>query len=141
MKQYPSNYTKENIFENLKNISQIRDEDVEEYNQTQRKLSYNQGFYPKVREVSANTALGPTDYMLDVDTSAGSVTIILPTARGIGRQVLKVAKNDAANTLTVDGNGKDINGSGTCAWTQQYRCYEFTFLPVADEWRITASFL
>lgn len=63
------------------------------------------------------------DDVITVDTSAGTRTITLPTAASSTGHCYWVYKMNAANTLTVDGNGAElINGSATLSTTTQYAC-------------------
>lgn len=72
-------------------------------------------------EKSGAYTMVATDYMVLVDTTAGNVTITLPTAVGIAGTVYVIKKKVAGNTLTIDGNGAEtIDGSATVSLTTQY---------------------
>ncbi len=76
------------------------------------------------RRITASEAVQPSDDLLLVDTSAGSVTLTLPAASTVRGQWFEVKKLTAANTLTLDPAGSEtIDGAATLAWTAQYQCY------------------
>lgn len=89
------------------------------------------GFFP-IKEVSSDTTLVTADRIVDVDSSGGSITINLPPLAA--RAWLVVIKNDAANTVTLDGDGNEtINGSATLALTSQWEWA--LVVGLASEWR------
>jgi hypothetical protein len=67
------------------------------------------------RIVSANYQVVYADYGIDVDASGGAVTITLPAAvKLVLGEVHVISKFDATlNTVTIDGNGKLIDGAAT----------------------------
>jgi len=83
-----------------------------------------------VRSVTANTTItsttGPNsghDYLLLVDSSSIAITVTLPSdsSRETGRSYYIADNGNAAtNTITVNGNGKNISGSTTYTITQDY---------------------
>lgn len=79
-----------------------------------------------VTTVTETTTLGSAHYTVLVDATAGAVTINLPSAAsaysaGRGR-IYQIKKIDAANTVTVDGNGAEtIDGQATLALTAQWQ--------------------
>lgn len=136
LKRYPS-FTNEMLsMQDLRRISQLRDEDAAIITALRNESTYKQAFYPNVREVSADTDVGKFDYHIEGDTTAGGITITLPNDETIGCRVVVVSKKVAANTITVDGNGKNINGAATHAVTTLHKCHGFQYMPIADEWRI-----
>jgi hypothetical protein len=87
--------------------------------------------------VSASTLLGTlTPFTLvQVDTSAGNVTLTLPPALAVRGFEIKIKKMTAANTVTVDGDGAEtIDGAATLAWTTQYQ--SFTLVSDGTGWSI-----
>ena len=73
------------------------------------------------------------DTQIDVDTTAGDVTITLPSAAThIGKEI-HVIKTAAANTVTVAAADL-INGSATFSWTSQWQ--SMTFAANGTTWRI-----
>jgi hypothetical protein len=74
-----------------------------------------------------------TDYLVLGDTTAGSFSILLPAAPTTG-DTYCVKKTVAANTLTFDGNGANIDGAATIAITTQYTSYTVSYN--GTEWSI-----
>jgi hypothetical protein len=62
-----------------------------------------------------------TDYLVKGDTTSAGFSITLPASPATN-QIFRIKKIVAANTLTIDGNGKNIDGSGTLAITTQWEC-------------------
>jgi hypothetical protein len=60
---------------------------------------------------------------VNVDATAGAVTITLPTAVGItGRRYMVRKSDSSANAVVVDGDGSEtINGATTYSLTSQYQ--------------------
>lgn len=73
------------------------------------------------------------DTLIIGDTTAGSFSVLLPAAPTTG-QTFMVKKSVAANTLTIDGNGKNIDGAATVAITARYTSY--TVVYNGTEWSI-----
>ena len=89
----------------------------------------------EVQDVTADTTpvLAAYNTQIDVDTTAGNVTITLPdVAKSIGRRV-EVTKIVAANTLTL-ASADLIDGSASVAWTSQWQ--SMTVVSRGDTWRI-----
>lgn len=75
-----------------------------------------------------------TDQAIDVNTTGGNITIRLPATPG-GYRILFIARTSAgANTLTVDGNGNNINGAATYLIPVQYQAILIIFN--GTEWRV-----
>lgn len=67
-----------------------------------------------VRTVSTNYTALASDYMIGVDTTAGNVTVTLPTAASAVGQAYVVKKVAGANNAVIDGNGAEtIDGAAT----------------------------
>lgn len=139
LKSYPSFLSDKTLMEDLRRVSQLRSDDADIVRSLQDSISYKQAHYPNVREVSASTSVGKFDYHIEGDTTAGSITVTLPNDEKIGCRVIVVSKKVSANQITVDGNGKNINGSATHNITAHYACHGFHYLPTAGEWRILWS--
>jgi hypothetical protein len=75
----------------------------------------------------------PTDYAVDGDASGGSFSVKLEATPVTG-QIHVLSKATAGNTLTLDGNGKNINGAATQPLTVQYTSYTVQYN--GTEWRI-----
>lgn len=84
--------------------------------------------------VSGTATFGNVHNVLTVDTSAGNVTITLPTVGANAGKTITIVKTSAANTLTVDGAGALISGSATEAWTAAYDTR--TIYDATTEWLI-----
>ncbi len=138
MREYPTNLSPEDF---NRYVSQLRTEDIAEFNRNVQRQHFDNGFYPKSRVVSSNTTLGLVDYMVDVDTSGGDVTVTLPDVKGIRNKVVVIAKSKAGNTLTIDGGSKNINGSATLSVTTQFWSYNLQFIQDANEWRVISAYL
>jgi hypothetical protein len=95
----------------------------------------NQRVMWRDRRVTASEAVQPSDDIVLVDTTAGSVTLTLPAAATVRGQWYEFKKLVAANTLTLDpANAETIDGAATLAWTTQYQCY--TVYSDGTEWWI-----
>lgn len=139
LKPYPSFTASEVSVDDMRRISQLRSNDADIVRSLQDSVSYKQAHYPNVREVAADTTVGKFDYHIDGDTTAGSITITLPNDETIACRVIVISKKVSAHQITVDGNGKNINGSATHSLTAHYACLGFHYLPAAGEWRILWS--
>lgn len=64
----------------------------------------------KVRTVTSNATLGPSDRTVYVDTSGGVVTVYLQPDPKQGQTCIVKKITSNANAMTVDGNGKTIEG-------------------------------
>lgn len=79
------------------------------------------------------TLAAGTDYLVIGDTTGGSFSLLLPATPTTGDSYA-VKKSVAANTLTLDGNGKNIDGAATIAITSQYISYSVIYN--GTEWSI-----
>lgn len=136
LKSYPSFLSDKTLMEDLRRVSQLRSDDADIVRSLQDSISYKQAHYPNVREVSASTSVGKFDYHIEADTTSGNITVTLPNDEKIACRVIVISKKVAANQITVDGNGKNINGSATHAITALHKCHGFQYMPSAGEWRI-----
>lgn len=88
-----------------------------------------------VTEKTANYTAATTDTVILCDATAGAFTITLPTAVGNTGKVFEIKKIDAANDVTVDGDGTETIDDGTTAvLTVQYEA--ITIVSDGDEWFI-----
>jgi len=84
---------------------------------------------------TATYAVVSTDHLLYADTSGGGFTFTLP-ASPVAGEAHTFKKIASANTLTIDGDGIDIDGSATLAMTGlQARSIQFD----GTEWWIVAG--
>lgn len=71
--------------------------------------------------LSSNTTLDDTYYTVLVNSTSGNITITLPTAAGNANRVYVIKKIDASgNTVTIDGNGVNIDGAATKVISTQW---------------------
>lgn len=64
--------------------------------------------------ITATATIKPVPHTILADTTAGAITLNLPTAASMKGQRLRTIKTAGANTLTWDGNGAEtIDGSAT----------------------------
>lgn len=77
--------------------------------------TYNSGVFP-ITSTAANLTLTAANYTVLVDTTAGNVTILLQASPSTGR-IFNVKKTATVNTLTISGNGVNIDGTPTVAIT------------------------
>lgn len=85
------------------------------------------------RRVTASESVQPSDDILLVDTTGGSVTLTLPAAGTVRGQWFVVKKLVAANTVTLDGaSAETIDGAATLAFTTQYQAV--TIYSDGTEW-------
>lgn len=78
----------------------------------------------------------PSDFSIFADTSSRSFTIYLPDATTNRGREIEIVKTSASNTLTVDGNGSNINGAATATYTTNYSKAKFKSNGI--QWYITA---
>lgn len=72
--------------------------------------------WPEIIIKSANYSLSPTDYTVVLDTTLGDITVNLPASPS-PNQICNLKKIATAHTLTVNGNGKQIDGSSSTTIT------------------------
>jgi hypothetical protein len=73
------------------------------------------------RTIAAHATVQDSDYFIRVDATAGAVTVTLPPAARWAGIALVIKKLDAANNVTIDGNGsEEIDGATTDVLTTQY---------------------
>jgi hypothetical protein len=73
----------------------------------------------RLRPISSDITINPGDLAL-VDVSSSAVTVSLPSIHAQGDQVIVKQGASTANTLTVDGNGTNIEGVSTATLTGAY---------------------
>lgn len=74
-----------------------------------------------------------TDDVITGDTTGGSFSILLPPAPTTGDHYY-IKQIAAANTLTLDGNGKTIDGAASIGMATQYEFYHVVY--TGTEWSI-----
>lgn len=78
----------------------------------------------RITGASSPYSVATNDYLIECDTTSGSITVNLPdVTENIGR-ILAIKKIIAANTMTLDGSGaQTIDGAATVAATTQWACF------------------
>lgn len=101
------------------------------------KFVYNRGRRRNVTTVTGTYAVLATDDYIAVTTLAAPFTITLPTGATVGDtyEVKDATGNAGTSTITIDGNGANIDGASTFAMTQPYASAVFTFLN--GQWSVT----
>jgi len=97
----------------------------------------NQNIYSTKTIVSGNTTLTNSDFVIFCQSSVTSITLTLPIAPVDG-QVYKIKDVDNAlvNNITIDGNGKNIDGSSTALINTQKGGIEIVFDQTLDGWYV-----
>jgi len=137
LQSFPSFSKESSLLEDLRRVSQIRDDDISAIQTMGERQTHYGPFFPATREVSASKAVGLRDYHLDVDATGGAITITLPApSQALKNRQLVITKADSSgNAVTISGNGANINGSSTASISSQYGVKRIHFLPTAGEWR------
>lgn len=129
----------ENTTEVLNEIVESRDDDIVTFDEMIRRSNSGNIFSTQAQGATAALQLGENDFHVDADVSGGAFTVTFEASPQNG-QLHSVAKIDASgNAVTVSGNGKNINGSGTDSLSSQYNSKIYEFIGNSDEWRIIAS--
>ncbi|HMA77698.1 MAG TPA: hypothetical protein VKP88_00985 [Candidatus Paceibacterota bacterium] len=87
---------------------------------------------PTVFEVDADTTLEPISYQLLICTNTSPITLTVndtPTTRDV-----LIVKAAGTGQVTIDGNGKNIDGNSTLILTTQYSAPNLVFTTAAGEW-------
>ena len=83
--------------------------------------SFQVPFYTRTQADYSTYTLNATDFTVYADTTAGSMTVTLPTAIGIAGRIYVIKKKVAANTLTINTtSSQTIDGATSWADTDQY---------------------
>lgn len=136
MDKYPVFKTQHDVISGLNRISQLRNTDVIQFNQLQQANGYSSGFSRTTKTITASYSAGLNDLSIDADATGGAITVTL-AASPIDGQQHEISKNDAsANAVTISGNGKNINGSGTLVIAAQYGFKRVRFYGGTGEWRV-----
>lgn len=68
------------------------------------------------------------------DSTLHNQAVNLPTDMKDGHEILIVKVDAGANTVTVNGNGKDINGGTSVVISTAYVGYRFRYYAMIDKW-------
>lgn len=88
---------------------------------------------PAVKTITAAYTLIVSDSYLLGSTSGGSFSVKLPSSPVLAERH-EIKKIAAANTLTIDGNGRNIDGAATLAVTANNEAHAFVY--DGTQWRI-----
>lgn len=125
----------EDIKKVLQRVVELRDQDVIQINEMNRLNSYQSGFYRSTLTKTADYAIGLNDLTVDFNATTGNITATLLASPTDG-ETHKLSKLDSSgNTVTINGNGLNINGSSTLVLTSQYSDVEITYIGGSGEWR------
>jgi hypothetical protein len=87
-------------------LSWMEDEDYFEFADT---VKFNQGIIKNIQTKTSDYTLIKSDYVIIADGTSNTVTITLPVSPNTG-QLFTIKCKDSTNTVTVDRNGKTIDG-------------------------------
>lgn len=77
-----------------------------------------------------------TDYLILADTTGGNITVMLPSTP-TNDPIYIIKKTAAANTVTINGNSNNIDGSGTATLTTLNTVLQVQF--AGSQWRVLSS--
>jgi len=81
-----------------------------------------------IRTIVSSATTTDFDQVLIVDATSGAVTVTLPTATAISGTVLDIKKSDSStNTVTLDGDGANVDGAGTFVLIVQFQSARVIF--------------
>lgn len=91
------------------------------------------------RVTAISTSVGMGDYCIACNP-AGPITVTAPASPSLGRafQVVDANGSSVTNNITINGNGKNINGSASFVISKAYAAYTLTYTGV--EWSVTAMY-
>lgn len=102
-----------------------------------QRLRFDGGVQGAQRRVTVNAAAGIDDYTIVVDsTLARTVTLPLVPVAG---QIYNI-KRVNTGTVTINGNGINIDGSATVLVSGTNGSISLQYIPVGNQWRILSSF-
>jgi hypothetical protein len=115
-------------------VREFRERDIAADDVYQQAL-YQIGYKKGTATIDDDYLLGATTYAVDVDATAAAVTVTLPP-NPTDCETHAIFKNDAsANNVEIDGNGKDINGTGSITFNTQYEGRILIYMGGTGEWR------
>lgn len=99
------------------------------YDQVNQVVNMNHGIIHKYTHVTADYSPAQNDYGLLVDTTTQAVIITLPAAPTNGTTYFfkDVMGTSPLNIITINGNGKNIDGSGSFIINLPYESYTMIF--------------
>ena len=119
----------------IRRIIDLRDDDIAESDANKQLNGYESGFARQTVSTSAAYSVGVNDLAVDATGGAGGITLTL-SATPLDGQTHEFFKADAAaGAITIDGNGKNINGSANFTIGSQYGWARVIYIGGAGEWR------
>lgn len=105
------------------------------YNQVNDTLSINSGIIHKYLYVDADYTPTTADYGMLVDTTLGAIIITLPLTPTDGQTffIKDVMGTSPLNTITINGNGINIDGSGSFVINQPYESYTVIYNTITNQ--------
>lgn len=76
---------------------------------------------------------------INLDPSAGGFTVTLPATPDTGHSFKFVEIANSANLVTIDGNGKNINGAANMGMNVARRARRIEYNTTSGEWNITGG--
>lgn len=90
-----------------------------------------------ILNISSNTTLNESCEAILVNTSGGAITITLPLTPTDGTFFyIKDKGNAGTNNITINGNGKNIDGAATTVININDDYTEVLYCSTSDEWFI-----
>jgi hypothetical protein len=101
------------------------------------KFVYNKGHRRNVTSVTTTYTVLDTDDYIAITTLAAPFTITLPASPTVGDEytIKDATGNAGASTVTIAGNGNNIDGSASTVLNSAYAAATFTF--AGGQWSIT----
>jgi hypothetical protein len=85
------------------------------------KMTTSGPIYPQTITRTTGTHAATDRQFILCDTSGGNITLNLPAAASSTNAQISIKKTDAANTVTIDGNGAEtIDGAATAVLSSQW---------------------
>lgn len=92
------------------------------------------GLIVSVATKTAAYTLATTDFVVECDATSAAFTVTLPASPKKGQMYDIVKIDSSANAVTINGNGKLINGASTVSLASQYAVYRLVYN--GSSWRV-----
>lgn len=96
-------------------------------------IGVNTGAFSTITTITSNYTASSGE-LVDVDASGGAVTVTLPSSPSASDFVHVSKRDSSSNTVTIDGNGNNINGETSQSIGTQYNA--ITMYYNGTEWAI-----
>src|SRR3990172_3466197 len=120
--------TLEEIIGWISRVVQLRQRDIIEIDTLQQLNSYTSGFRRETITTTANYSIGIDDLYIDVNAAGGDRTVTLSNAPIDGQTHIIARTNVGGNKVTINGNGKNINGVATVVLNGQYQVRHIVYM-------------